>query len=69
MPLEIDPTHRHVIGLSVKPGTVEIARLNLPAEVRATATRLQELAESYEFDAAGEIVDQMLAELPEDTPS
>src|SRR5688572_3012875 len=29
VPLEIDPTHRHVIGLSVKPGSVEIARLNL----------------------------------------
>ena len=29
IPLEIDPDHRHVIGLAIRPGRVDIARLNL----------------------------------------
>ena len=33
VPLEIDPTTRHVIGLGIRPGSVEICRLNLQGKL------------------------------------
>jgi len=35
VPLEIDPQRRHVLGLAIRPGKVEIARLNLVGELMA----------------------------------
>ena len=42
----------------------ETARLNLPADLRDAFRRVQELVEAYDFDAAGEAIDRLLAELP-----
>jgi CheY-like chemotaxis protein len=39
----------------------ELAALNVPDSFRAQITRLQEFIQGYEFDEAGEIVDQLLA--------
>ncbi len=36
VPLEIDPERRHVVGLGVRPGGVEAARLNLRGQLLAT---------------------------------
>jgi two-component system, sensor histidine kinase and response regulator len=47
----------------------EISRLNLPAELRGKATRLQELIDAYEYDEAGQIVKQLLDGLPKEPPS
>jgi predicted NBD/HSP70 family sugar kinase len=45
VPLEIDPTVRHVIGLSLSPGRVEVGRLNLRGHLlgRSTATEVSDL--------------------------
>ncbi len=47
----------------------KVARLELPADLRATASSLQELIDDYEFNRAGEIVKEVLAGLPEGPPS
>jgi two-component system sensor histidine kinase/response regulator len=47
----------------------EIARLNLPEELRQKADRLREFIDGYEYDEAAALVVQLLASLPEDTHS
>jgi two-component system sensor histidine kinase/response regulator len=47
----------------------EITRLDLPDDLRRQTARLQELIDGYEYDEAGEVVNQLLAGLPEDSPS
>ncbi len=47
----------------------EIARPDLPDELRSKVARLQELIDGYDFDEAGEVVNQLVAGLPEEPPS
>jgi two-component system, sensor histidine kinase and response regulator len=49
-------------------GLQEVARLNLPDDLRQKAARLQELIDGYEYDEAGVVVQQLLDGLPEGDP-
>jgi predicted NBD/HSP70 family sugar kinase len=49
VPLEIDPGSRHVIGLAINPGHVEIARIGLRGQLRGAAT-------VREVDRPGELI-------------
>ena len=49
MPLEIDPGSRHVIGLAINPGHVEVARLGLRGQLLGAGT-------VREVESPGEIV-------------
>jgi len=60
VPLEIDPSTRHVVGLAISPGSVEVARVGLRGQL-LSAPMVQEVKSSANIvKAACRLVDKVL---------